>query len=72
MHHGRPCSLFMMVLNYSCFFQYCAMHCSIQVPVETESEGEDVGLRAKGGMHSTNQYLSEMGVIAALWCDLLR
>lgn len=48
------------------------MHCTVLVPVEKESEGEGMGLRAKGGIHSINQYLSEMGVIAALWCDLLR
>lgn len=48
------------------------MHCTIQVPVERESEGQGMGLRAKGGIRSINQYLSEMGVIAALWHDLLR
>lgn len=71
---GSCCLLhaFMMVLNYSCFFQYWAVHCTVLVPVEKESEGEGTGLRAKGGIHSINQYLSEMGVIAALWCDLLR
>lgn len=33
---GLCCLLhaFMIILNYFLFFQYCAMHCTIQVPDE--------------------------------------
>lgn len=47
------------------------MHYVSLVSILKESEGEGTGPRARGNP-LRNQYLSETGVIAALWCDLLR